>query len=124
MICLLASTMAEKNEEKQATDAKAKDWYSDWVRSQENPYIMQRVRELGKKISKERGGTIDFEPKGWFKEFLLSQERCRLAVKLYREQGEHLTWKLTPRINFSIQNLGKRIFNLGKYSLANITTSN
>ena len=115
IICLLASTMAEKNEEQQATDAKAKDWYSDWVRSQENPYIMQRVRELGKKISKERGGTIDYEPKGWFKEFLLERVRGRLAVEAreHREQGEPLTWKLTPRINFS-KNLGKKNENLGK----------
>ena len=44
VICLLASTMAEEDEEKQATDVKAKDWYTEWVRSQENPCIMQRIR--------------------------------------------------------------------------------
>ena len=89
VICLLASTMAEKNEEKQATDAKAKDWYSDCVRSQENPYIMQRIRELGKKISKERGGTINYEPRGWFLEFLHERVRGQLAVEAReaRKQG-------------------------------------
>ena len=93
IICLLVTTMAEKNEEQQATGAKAKDWYSDWVRSQENPYIMQRVRELGKKISKERGRVIDTEPKGWFKKFLLERVRGRLAVEAREaRKGEPSTW--------------------------------
>jgi hypothetical protein len=85
--------MAEKNEEQQATGAKAKDLYSDWVRSQENPYIMQRVRELGKKISKERGRVIDTEPKGWFKNFLLERVRGRLTVEAPQaRKGEPSTW--------------------------------
>jgi hypothetical protein len=94
IICLLVSTMAEKNEQQQATGTKAKDWYSDWVRSQENPYIMQRVRELGKKISKVRGRVIDAEPKGWFKKFLLERVRGRLAVEACEacKQGEPSTW--------------------------------
>ena len=89
VICLLASTMVEEDEEKQATDVKAKDWYTEWVRSQENPYIMQRIRELGKKISKERGGTIDTEPRGWFLEFLHECVRGQLAVEAReaRKQG-------------------------------------
>ena len=47
-IWFLATIMAEKNKEQQETDVKPKGWYSDWIRSQENPYVMQRVRELGK----------------------------------------------------------------------------
>ena len=93
IICLMVTTMAEKNEEQQPTGAKAKDWYSEWVRSQENPYIMQRVRELGKKISKERGRVIDTEPKGWFKNFLLERVRGRLAVEAREaRKGEPSTW--------------------------------
>ena len=93
IICLMVTTMAEKNEEQQPTGAKAKDWYSEWVRSQENPYIMQRVRELGKKISKERGRVIDTEPKGWFKNFLLEWVRGRLAVEACEAQkGKPSTW--------------------------------
>ena len=124
VVCLLASTMAEKNEEQQATDTKAKDWYSDWVRSQENPYIMQRVRELGKKISKERGGTIDVEPKGWFKKFLLERVRGKLAAEAReaRKQGEPSTWKLTLRINLA--KIWAREFKSWQIYLAKITTSN
>ena len=41
--------MAGNTEEQPPIGAKAKDWYSEWVRSQENPYIKMRVLELGKK---------------------------------------------------------------------------
>ena len=81
IICLMITTMAGKTEEQPPTGAKAKDWYSEWVRSQENPYIQMRVRELGKKISKERGKVIDTEPRGWFKKFLLERVRGKLAVE-------------------------------------------
>ena len=49
IVCLLVSTMAERKEVQK--EAEAQDWYADWVKSQENPYIMQRVKELGKNIS-------------------------------------------------------------------------
>ena len=96
VVCLVASTMAEKNEEQQATETKAKDWYSDWVRSQEDPYVMQRVRELGKKISKARGGNIDYEPTGWFKKFLLERVRGRLFTEAReaRNKGEPSAFNL------------------------------
>ena len=94
IVCLVASTMAEKNEEQ--TETKAKDWYSDWVRSQENPYIMKRVRELGKKISKARGGPIDYEPVGWFKKFLIERVRGRLFTEAReaRKKGEPSAFNL------------------------------
>ena len=44
IVFLLALSMAEENEEKQGKDVKAKSWYTEWVRSQENPYIMQRIK--------------------------------------------------------------------------------
>ena len=91
----LATIMAEKNEQEEV-GAKPKGWYSDWVQSQETPYVMQRVRELGKslffntkdstqilgrKISKERGGTVDHELTGWFLRFLLERVRGRLGAE-------------------------------------------
>ena len=102
IVCLVVSIMAEKNE--QQTETKAKDWYSDWVKSQENPYIMKRVRELGKKISKARGGTIDYEPKGWFKKFLIERVRGRLLTEA-RKQGEPSAFNLET--NTKDLNLGK-----------------
>ena len=106
VVCLVAYTMAEKNEEQLATEAKAKDWYSDWVRSQEDPYVMQRVRELGKKISKARGGTIDYEPTGWFKKFLLERVRGRLFTEAQAcIKGEPSAFNLET--NTKDLNLGK-----------------
>ena len=89
IVFLLALSMAEENEEKQGQDVKAKDWYTEWVRSQENPYIMQRIKELGKKISLERGWVSDTEPRGWFLEFLHERVRGQLAVEAReaRKQG-------------------------------------
>ena len=89
VVCLLASIMAEEEEEKQTNDVKAKGWYTEWVRSQENPYIMQRIKELGKKISLERGWVSDTEPRGWFLEFLHESVRGQLAVEAReaRKQG-------------------------------------
>ena len=86
IVCLAVTIMAVQSEEQ---PEKAKDWYKDWIRSQENPYMMERVRELGKKISKERGGTVDFEPKGWFKDFLLERVRGKLRSEALeaRKQG-------------------------------------
>ena len=86
---LLALSMAEENEEKQTQDVKAKDWYTEWVRSQENPYIMQRIKELGKKISLARGWESDTEPRGWFLEFQDEPVRGQLAVeaRAARTQG-------------------------------------
>ena len=96
IVCLLASTMAEKKEEQK--EAEAKDWYADWVKSQENPYIMKRVRELGKKISLARGGPIDHEPVGWFKKFLIQRVRGRLfteALEARKGEPSPSTWKPT-----------------------------
>ena len=45
--------MAEENEKKEGNEV-PQSWYREWVRSQENPYIQQRIKELGKKISLER----------------------------------------------------------------------
>ena len=52
-------------------------------------HIMQRICELGKKISKEMSGTIDTEPRGWFLEFLHECVRGQLAVeaRAARTQG-------------------------------------
>ena len=49
---------------------------------------------LGRKISRERGGTVDNEPTGWFKQFLLERVRGRLAAeeREARKQGEPSTW--------------------------------
>ena len=62
---LLAFSMAEENEKKEG-----KDVPQSWVQSQENPYIQQRIKELGKKISLERGWVSDTPPRGWFLKFL------------------------------------------------------
>ena len=51
---LLAFSIAEENEKKEGNEV-PQSWYREWVRSQENPYIQQRIKELGKKISLERG---------------------------------------------------------------------
>jgi hypothetical protein len=98
IVCLVVSIMAEKNE--QQTETKAKGWYSDWVKSQENPYIMKRVRELGKKISKARGGPIDHEPVGWFKKFLIQRVRGRLFTEALeaRKKGEPSAFNLETNI--------------------------
>ena len=90
IVFLLALSMAEENVEKQGKDVKAKSWYTEWVRSQENPYIMQRIKELGKKISLERGWVSDTPPRGWFLEFLHERVRGQLAVEARdaaRKQG-------------------------------------
>ena len=81
IICLTITTMVGKTEEQPPTGAKAKDWYSEWVKSQENPYIQMRVLELGKKISQQRGKVIDTEPRGWFKQFLLERVRGKIALE-------------------------------------------
>ena len=95
IVCLLVSTMAERKEVQK--EAEAQDWYADWVKSQENPYFIQRVKELGKKISLARGGPIDHEPVGWFKKFLIQRVRGKIFTKaLEAEKGESSpsTWKL------------------------------
>ena len=96
-VWIVVTAIADKNEEQQA-----KGWYKDCVISQENPYMMEQVRELGKKISKERGGPIDSDPQGWFLEFLLERVRGKLFAKALaaRKKGETSTWKLTLKIKF------------------------
>ena len=95
IICLTITTMVGKTEEQPPTGAKAKDWYLEWFRSQENPYIQMSVRELGKKISKERGKVIDTEPRGWFKKFLLERVRGKIALEAREARKGNLstsTW--------------------------------
>ena len=119
IICLMITTMAGKTEEQPPTGAKAKDWYSEWVRSQENPYIKMRVLELGKKISKQRGKVVDTDPRGWFKRFLLERVRGKLVVEAYEARKGELstpTWKLTFMIKLA-KNLFK-IYYLFKSDLA------
>ena len=77
----------------------AKDWYNTLV-EEENPYIMGRVRSLGRKISMARNGVVDNNPRGWFLKFL--HERVRGAIfseareaRLARKKGETSTWKLS-----------------------------
>ena len=66
---LLPFSMAEENEKKEGNEV-PQSWYREWVRSQENPYIQQRIKELGKKISLERGWVSNTPPRGWFLKFL------------------------------------------------------
>ena len=113
--------MAEKNE--QQTGTKAKGWYSDWVKSQENPYIMKRVRELGKKISKARGGPIDHEPVGWFKKFLIQRVRGKLfteALEARKGEPSPSTWKLIfiqQNLNLLSQNTKVNIYIVLKFEV-------
>ena len=95
IICLMITTMAGKTEEQPPTGAKAKDWYFEWVRSQENPYIQMRVLELGKKISQQRGKVSDTEPRGWFKQFLLERVLGKIALEARQARKGNLstsTW--------------------------------
>ena len=95
IICLTITTMVGKTEEQPPTGVKAKDWYSEWVKSQENPYIQMRVLELGKKISQQCGKVIDTEPRGWFKQFLLERVRGKIALEAREARKGNLstsTW--------------------------------
>jgi hypothetical protein len=116
IICLI-TTMAGNTAEQPPIGAQAKDWYTDWVRSQENPYIKMRVLELGKKISKQRGKVVDTDPRGWFKRFLLERVRGKLVVEAYEARKGELstpTWKLTFMIK-----LAKKLFKI--YIFLNMT---
>ena len=81
---------------------KAKGWYTDLM-DEENPYIMGRVRALGRKISKDRGGPIDNNPTGWFLRFLHERVRGRIFAEALeaRKKGETSTWKLTLEIKIN-----------------------
>ena len=72
ILSLLAVSIAEENEKKEKNEV-PQSWYREWVRSQENPYIQQRIKELGKKISLERGWVSNTPPRGWFLKFLHEQ---------------------------------------------------
>ena len=85
------TNMAGNTVEQPPTGARAKDWYADWVQSQDNSYIKMRALELGKRISKERGRVVDMEPRGWFKSFLLEQIRGKLVVEAYVARRGELT---------------------------------
>ena len=65
ILSLLAISIAEEFEKKKKNEV-PQSWYREWVRSQENPYIQQRIKELGKKISLERGWVSNTPPRGWF----------------------------------------------------------
>jgi hypothetical protein len=98
------TNMAGNTVEQPPTGARAKDWYADWVQSQENPYIKMRALELGKRISKERGKVVDMDPRGWFKRFLLERVRGKLVVEAYAARKGKLStpiWKLTFMIKIS-----------------------
>ena len=69
ILSLLAISIAEENEKNEVPQS----WYREWVRSQENPYIQQRIKELGKKILLERGWVSNTPPRGWFLKFLHEQ---------------------------------------------------
>ena len=72
ILFLLAFSVADENEKKEKNEV-PQSWYREWVRSQENPYIQQRIKELGKKISLERGWVSNTPPRGWFLKFLHEQ---------------------------------------------------
>ena len=121
IVCLLVSTMAEKKEEQK--EVVALDWYADWVKSQENPYIMKRVRELGKKISLARGGPIDHEPVGWFKKFLIQRVRGKIfteALEARKGEPSPSTWKLIfiqQNLNLLSQNTKVNIYIVPKFEV-------
>ena len=79
VILIMSTILAEKNEQERV-EVKPKDWYSEWVKSQDKPYVRTRVIE-GKslfilpetvckcqvaKISEERTGIVDSQPRGRF----------------------------------------------------------
>ena len=55
-VILMITVMVGKTEEQsQLGVAKSpQDWYVQWLKSQDNPYVKKRVLALGKKISLER----------------------------------------------------------------------
>ena len=121
IVCLLVSTMAERKEVQK--EAEAQDWYADWVKSQENPYFIQRVKELGKKISLARGGPIDHEPVGWFKKFLIQRVRGKIfteALEARKGEPSPSTWKLTfiqQNLNLLSQNTKVNIYIVLKFEV-------
>ena len=89
IVCLLGLIIADEKEGEKEADAQ--DWYADWLKSQNNPYVIKRVKELGRKISLARGGPIDHEPVGWFKKFLIQRVRGKMFTKaLEAQKGEFL----------------------------------
>ena len=95
IVCLFGLIIADEKEEEKEADAQ--DWYADWLKSQNNPYVIKRVKELGRKISLARGGPVDNEPVGWFKKFLIQRVRGKMFTKaLEARKGESSpsTWKL------------------------------
>ena len=78
---ILMITVMVKQTEEQSPLGVAKspqDWYAQWLKSQDNPYVKKRVLALGKKISLERGYVSQTEPVGWFKDFLLERVLARI----------------------------------------------
>ena len=73
MIILFLTISVAEEVEKTKKNEVPQSWYREWVRSQENPYIQQRIKELGKKISLERGWVSHTPPRGWFLKFLHKQ---------------------------------------------------
>ena len=80
-VILMITAMVGKTEEQSPLGvAKSpQDWYAQWLKSQDNPYVKKRVLALGKKISLERGYVSPTEPVGWFKDFLLERVLARIS---------------------------------------------
>ena len=80
-VILMITVMVGKTEEQSPLGvAKSpQDWYVQWLKSQDNPYVKKRVLALGKKISLERGYVSQTEPVGWFKDFLLERVLVRIS---------------------------------------------
>ena len=49
VILIMSTILAEKNEQEKV-EVKPKDWYTEWVKTQDKPYMRTRVRELGKSL--------------------------------------------------------------------------
>ena len=47
VILIMSTILAEKSEQEEV-EVKPKDWYTEWVKSQDKPYVRTRVRKLGK----------------------------------------------------------------------------
>ena len=80
-VILMITVMVRQTEEQSPLGvAKSpQDWYAQWLKSQDNPYVKKRVLALGKKISLERGYVSQTEPVGWFKDFLLERVLARIS---------------------------------------------
>jgi hypothetical protein len=72
-VIILFLTISVAEEVEKTKNEVPQSWYREWVRSQENPYIQERIKELGKQISIQRGWVSETPPRGWFLKFLHEQ---------------------------------------------------